>query len=76
MPVTLTKVVDHVVAIEEEAGPVDRHKVAAMVRETIAALGLLVNASNDEVYNPAPAPSRIPEDNWRRGAKYPKSRYR
>jgi hypothetical protein len=54
MPVTLKQVVDHVAAMEPET---DRRKISATVRETIAALGLLVNASNDEVYNPAPAPS-------------------
>ena len=49
MSVKLKQVIDHVVAME---GPeVDPHRIA-IVRETIAAVGLLVNAANDEVYRP------------------------
>jgi hypothetical protein len=51
MPVTLKQVVDHVLAMEEEG--TDR-------RETLGAVGLLINASNDEIYSPAPKPSVVP----------------
>ncbi len=57
MPVTLTQVVEHVAAVEPET---DRAKISATVRETIAALGLLINARTGEVYDPAPR-SAIPE---------------
>lgn len=72
MPVTLKQVVEHVAAMDPD---IDKNRLNAMVRETIAALGLLVNARNDEVYNPAPAPSSsIPEDNWRKSGRFPRSR--
>lgn len=60
MPVTLKQVVDHVVAMEEPG--TDRHKITAIVRETIAAVGLLVSASNDEVYDPAGRPAIVPRN--------------
>ena len=59
-PVTLKQVVDHVIAMEEPG--TDRHRITAIVRETLSTVGLLVNARNDEVYNPAPAPSIVPRD--------------
>jgi hypothetical protein len=58
MPVTLKQVVDHVLAMEEEG--TDRRKVSVIVRETLGAVGLLINASNDEIYSPAPKPSVVP----------------
>lgn len=68
MPVTLAKLVEHVAAMEPET---DRRKIAATVRETIAALGLLVNVHNDEVYDPAPKPSYPQQRNVRmRGRRY------
>ncbi len=67
MPVTLKQVVDHVAAMDE----LDRATVTGIVREVLAVVGLEVNPRNDEVYNPAPAPSRIPEDN----SRYRRRRY-
>lgn len=71
MPVTLKQVVDHVVAMEEPG--TDRNRITAIVRETIGAVGLCVDARNDEVYNPAPAPSwaqqRQQNVRWRGGRR-------
>ncbi len=59
---TLQQVVEHVAAMDPD---IDRRRVDAMVRETIGALGLLVNARNDEVYIPAdahaPRPATCPQ---------------
>jgi hypothetical protein len=57
----LDAVIDHVAAMEDPAMP--RPKVAAIVRETIGALGLAVNENSGEVYAPPPAPAwKAPED--------------
>lgn len=74
MPVTLKQVVDHVIAMEEPG--TDPARIRAIVLETLAAVGLLVSARNDEVYNPAPAPSAIPGDNWRAASGRRGKRYR
>jgi hypothetical protein len=57
MPVTLTQIVDHVAAMEPET---DRRKISATVRETIMAVGLLVDSRSGEIYSPAPPPSNVP----------------
>jgi len=58
MPVTLKQVTDHVIAMDEP-GVARESSLAGAVRETIAALGLLINAQTGEVYNPAELGPRV-----------------
>ena len=58
MPVTVKQVTDHVIAMDEP-GVARESSLACAVRETIAALGLLINSRTGEVYNPAELGPRV-----------------